>query len=156
MRHMLSLAVFAALILGAGCGGSSQLGNSSDMVVRLVRTDTSQDLMQYEVYITRNADATLDVNNPEDFASTQNTPSWVDQYQSNRMSRQLTLGFRTVNQFTPYYVWIKVPNGANATENLQLQIDMDANNGPLKMITVNNDSTERLVGVRIERNEAFY
>ena len=156
MRIISALALTAIIALCTGCGGSSQLGNSSDMVIRLIRTDTSQDLMQYEIYVTRNSDTTLDTANPEDFASTQNTPSWVDQYQSNRMSRQLTMGFRTVNQFTPYYVWIKVPDTGDATEDLQIQIDMDAQNGPLKMVTLNSNATERLVGVRIERNEAIY
>jgi len=126
------------------------------MVVRVRRTDNSQDLMQYEVYITRNADTNLDVNDLNDYASTQNTPTWVDQYGSTRTSSQLTVGFRTVNEFTPYYVWIKAPSTGHATENLELQIDMDANNGPVKTITVNTNATERLTGVRVERNEAFY
>lgn len=156
MRLILSSAIVASVLMCAGCGGSSQLGNSSDAVIRLIRTDNSQDLMQYEVYITRNADVNLDTANLEDFISTQNTPSWVSQYASNRMSRQLTVGFRTINQDTPYYVFIKAPNSGNATENLNLQIDMDANNGPVKLITVNTNTTERITSVRIERNEAFY
>lgn len=156
MRNIVAIAIAVCLALACGCGGSSQLNNSSDAVIRIIRTDTSQDLMQYEVYVTRNADTNLDVNNPEDYISTQNVPSWCSQHKSNRMSRQLTLGFRTVNQHTPYYVWIKAPSTAHATEQLDLQIDMDAQNGPVKLITVNTNATERLTSVRIERNEAFY
>lgn len=156
MRILVALAAALTLALTIGCGGSSQFNNSSDAVVRIMRTDTSQDLMQYEVYITKTGDTTLDVNNPEDFISTQNVPTWVSQHQSNRMSRQLTLGFRTVNEHTPYYLWIKAPATAHATEQLSLQIDMDAQNGQVKLITVNTNATERVTVVRIERNEAFY
>lgn len=156
MRLILASASVVLCLVAAGCGGSSQLSNSSDAVVRLIRTDNSQDLMQYEVYVTRSADTTLDATDPEDYISTQNSPSWVSQYASNRMSRQLTVGWRTINQDTPYYIWIKAPNSGNATERLNLQIDMDANNGPVKLITVNTNATERLTAVRIERNEAFY
>lgn len=156
MRTLSTLTALLALALATGCGGSSQFNNSSDAVVRLIRTDDSQDLMQYEIYVTRNADTSLDVTNTEDYMSTQNVPSWASQHQANRMSRQLTLGFRTINEHTPYYVWIKAPVTAHASEQLNLQIDMDASNGQVKLITVNTNATQRLTAVRIERNEAFY
>ena len=155
MRHMLATAWALCLVLLTGCGGTSQLGNSSDAVIRLIRTDTSQDLMQFEIYVTRNGDTTLDVNNPEDFISTQNAPSWCSQHASNRMSRQLTVGFRTINEHTPYFHWNKVPNPGDATEDLNLQIDMDAANGPVVLKRVNTNATERLTGARILRNDAF-
>lgn len=156
MRTIFTLTTLVALAFSIGCGGSSQLNSNSDAVIRIIRTDTSQDLMQYELYVTKNGSNVLNVNNPEGFISTQNMPTWCNEYQANRMSRQLSLGFRTVNLDTPYYAWIKAPITSHGTEQFNIQIDMGANSGQVKLINVTTNATERLMLVRIERNDATY
>ena len=126
------------------------------MAVHLKRTDNSQDLMQYEIYITKNRDTSLDTNDPEDSISSSNKPSWVDRYSAHRTSSELTLKFRTRDEQVPYLVFVKVPTTGHAKETLTLSIDVDATVGVDRPILVDSNSTKMLTGVHIERNTAAY
>ena len=154
--RFLPLMVIAVVLSVGGCGGTSSLGKNSDMVVHLKRTDGTQTMTQYELYLTKSNDTTLDTLDPEDFVSTQNTPTWSDNYASNRSTTELNISFTTRSDQTPYYIWVKVPDTGAAFETLSLQIDVDGVDGPAQTYDLTIDTTQRLVGVRIDRNEAFY
>ena len=158
MKRLAAIATLLGTLLLAGCGGSGStiIGTNSDMVVHIKRTVNTQDLMQYEVYVTKNRDTTLDENDPEDSISTSNKPTWVDHYSAHRTSSELILRFRTRDDHVPYFVFVKVPTTANAQENLTLQIDVDAVVGVERPILVDSNSTQMLTGVHIERNTAVY
>ncbi|MBS1724764.1 MAG: hypothetical protein JSS66_17620 [Armatimonadetes bacterium] len=154
LKRILPLALVAATLVG--CGGDSVLGTNSDMVVRLIRTDGTQDLMQYELYITKSADTTLNTADSEDYASTQNAPTWCDNWSGARSSTELRLGFTTRGGQTPYYVWVRVPNTGAQFETLKLQVDVDGVAGNQSTFDLNINDTQRLTGVRIDRNDATY
>jgi len=113
-------------------------------------------MTQYELYLTKSSDTTLDTLDPEDFVSTQNTPSWSDNYASNRSTTELNISYTTRSNQTPYYIWVKVPNTGSAFETLNLQIDVDGVDGPAVGYDLTINTTQRLVGVRIDRNSATY
>ncbi|MES1147323.1 MAG: hypothetical protein ABUL49_01085, partial [bacterium] len=96
---VLVLAVFALMAL-SGCGGSGG-GSNSNFVIHLNRTDGTQDMTQFEVYITRNAATTFNLADSESFGSTGNHPTWMDQYSAVRATTELTLNFRSRSDQTP-------------------------------------------------------
>ncbi|MBS1715197.1 MAG: hypothetical protein JST30_12760 [Armatimonadetes bacterium] len=158
MRRTLGACLILALasLSLTGCGGSSSLGRNSDIVVHLKRTDGTQNMTQYELYLTKSNDTTLDTLDLEDFVSSQNAPSWSDNYASNRSTTELNISYTTRSDQTPYYVWVKVPNTGAAFETLNLQIDVDGVDGPAVAYDLTINTTQRLVGVRVDRNEATY
>lgn len=155
-RRVALLGLIVAAVATSGCGGSSSLGRNSEIVVNLIRTDGTQVMTQFEVFVTRNADTSLNQGDPEDFISTANEPSWADQYSATRNATQLTLNFRTRSDQPPYYVFVKVPNTGASFETLKLRIDVDGEQGPDRTFDLDISRTSRLAGVRINRNEAIY
>jgi len=156
LKRVLLSATVAVLLLLCGCGGSDIIGRNSDIIVHLMRTDGTQVMTSYELFITKNGDTNLNQNDPEDFASTLNQPSWADAYNSSRSSTELQVAFTTRSDQTPYFVWVKVPNTGANFETLKLQIDVDGNDGTQQTFDLNINSTQRLTGVRINRNNAVY
>ena len=156
LKRVLLSATVAVLLLLCGCGGSDIIGRNSDIIVHLMRTDGTQVMTSYELFITKNGDTNLNQNDPEDFASTLNQPSWADAYNSSRSSTELQVAFTTRSNQTPYFVWVKVPNTGANFETLKLQIDVDGNDGTQQTFDLNINSTQRLTGVRINRNNAVY
>lgn len=150
------LGLFVAMAASFGCGGASSLGRNSDIVVNLIRTDGTQVMTQFEVFVTKDADTGLNQGDPEDFISTANEPSWADQYSATRNATQLTLNYRTRSDQTPYYVFVKVPNTGANFETLKLRIDIDGVQGPDRTFDLDINRTSRLAGVRINRNDAVY
>jgi|GEM_PF-4640947 len=150
-------ALVSVPILMTGCGGSSSaLGINSKMSVQLIRTDTTQDLTKYEIYLTKDANTSFDPSDLESFASTTDRPSWSDEYSSDRTSSQLTLNFRTRSTQPPYFLFIKVPATGAAFETVKLQIDVDSKAGTRKTFNLTPGTTQRLTSVRIDRNSAEY
>ncbi|RYG33699.1 hypothetical protein EON81_17545 [bacterium] len=153
---------FAALSLvafsfAAGCGGgSSAFGRDAKIKIHLERTDSTQNLTDYEIYITKNRNVTLDTSDRESFASTQNRPSWSDEYNANRSNTKLELEFRTRSSQPPYFVFVRVPSTSSAYETLRFWVDVDGNEG--KKITQNLTigTTQRLTNVTINRESADY
>lgn len=156
MRKFLPLIILFSLLIVAGCGGSAGLGTNANIVIHLQRTDSTQNLTQYEVYITQLGDTTLDTSDKEDFASTINQPSWSDNWSGHRSSSELKLGFRTRSTQTPYFVWVKVPNTGAAFETLKLKIDINGNDGKTVTNNLQINTTQRLTGVKINRDSADY
>lgn len=149
--------VFAALALNAGCGGSSLFsGLNSAIEIKLTRTDGTQVMTNYELYMTKEGDTGLDTADPEDFASTLNQPSWCDDYTASRSATELNLRFTTRSGQPPYFLFVRVPNTGAAFETLRLQINVDDTDGDQKTYDLTIDATERLTSVRIERNSAIY
>jgi hypothetical protein len=156
VKQMLAFVVLIVLLLTVGCGGNGIGGRNSSIVVHLSRTDGTQVLTTYELYITKSGDTTLNKVDPEDYASTLNQPSWSDNYTSSRSSTELQLSFTTRSDQVPYFVWVKVPNTGASFETLNFQIDVDGAVGAKKTYDLNINSTQRLVGVRVNRNAALY
>lgn len=158
MRRLLSLGFLATSILfaAAGCGGGGALGHNAKMSVRLQRTDGTQNMNNFEIYITKNAGTTLDVTDPQGYASTTNRPNWCDEYSSTRSSVDLRLDFTTRSTQTPYFVWVKVPNTGAAFETVRFWVDVDG--APGRQITqdLTIGATQRLTGVKIDRDSASY
>jgi len=141
----------------SGCGGSDAgLGHNALIRVHLERTDSTQKMTDFELYITKNADATLNTLDPEDYISTLNRPSWCDEYVSGRATTDLQIDFRTRSSQPPYFVFVKVPNTGAAYETLRFSIDVDGTSG--KKITQNLtiNTTQRLTAVKINRSSADY
>lgn len=143
-------------VLLSGCGGSTSLGKNSAIVVHLLRTDGTQIMTQFEVYITKNGATTFNTANLESFASTRNQPTWMDDYSSARSSTKLDLGFTTRSGQSDYLVFIKVPNTGAAFESLKLQIDVDGKAGKVVDFNADINQISRLDGVKISRNSATY
>lgn len=140
-----------------GCGGSSSaLGINSKISIQLIRTDGTQDLTKYEVYITKDANTSFDPTDFESFASTTDRPSWSDDYSADRTSSELKLNFRTRSTHPPYFLFVKVPSTASAFETVKLQIDVDEKAGARKSFNLTVGTTQRLSAVRIDRNSASY
>lgn len=156
MNRLAFIGLLLGLLLLSGCGGSGIGGRNSDIVVHLVRTDGSQVMTNYELFMTKSGDTSLNQNDPEDFASTLNQPSWIDNYNTSRSSTELQLDFTTRSDQVPYFIWVKVPNTGASFETLSLQIDIDGTAGNSKTFDLNINSTQRMVGVRINRNSASY
>lgn len=152
MKRLICLFVIvAACLLLFGCGGSAGIGRNSAIKVRLMRTDSTQKLTSFELYITKDAETTL-----TDATSTVSRASWTDDYSTSRSDQELKLGFTTRSTQTPYFVWVKVPNTGAAFETVKLAIDVDGTDGKTvtKNLTIN--TTQRLTGVKINRNSADY
>ena len=156
MKRVLSLSIVACLMALSGCGGSDSLGRNSDIALRLIRTDGTQVMTQFEVFVTRAGDTTLNQADAEDFMSTVNEPSWADTYSASRSATQLQLNWRTRSDQVPYFVFVKVPNTGANFETLKLQFNVDGETGEERTFDLNINSTQRLAGVRIDRNEAVY
>ena len=151
-----ALAVLLAPLALVGCSGSGPLGFNSPVTVHLMRTDGTQDMTQFEVYLTRNGSISLNTLNPGAYVSTVNRPSWCDVYSSSRSATELTLNFTTRSDQPPYYMFVKVPNTGAAFETLALKIDMNTVAGPTYTYNVPINATTRLTAVNIGRNSATY
>lgn len=139
-----------------GCGGAATLLKNSDMIVHLLRTDGTQDLTQYEVYLTKNADTTLNIADSEDFSSTLNHASWTDGYSATRTATELRINFRTRSDQPPYFIFIKVPNTGAIFETLKLKVDVDGVAGHESTYDLPINQTTRLGNTEIGRNDATY
>lgn len=137
-----------------GCGGSA-LGRNSNMSIHLQRTDGTQVMTQYELYVTKNSEQ-LDVLDSENFASTSNQPSWIDGYSATRTSTELVLNFRTRGGQSTYLVYVKVPNTSSQFETLRFRVDVDGTTGADQDFDLNINDTSQLPNVGIERNSANY
>ncbi len=155
MRIISALALGLSLLV-AGCGGSSSLGANADFSVRLTRTDGSQDLTGYEMYLTRNGGTTLDLFNSEAYASTQNRPSWSDAWTGSRSTTELRVDFRSRSDQPPYFLWVQVPNTTSQFETLQLVVWINGQAGAAKRYNLTINATERIQAVRINRDSAEY
>ncbi len=155
MRNFLLLTLLCVSLVIGGCGGTSSLIPDADIRVYLTRTDGTQIMTNYEMFITRNG-GTLDQSNLENHMSSVNRPSWADQYSATRATEELQIFFRTRSDQTPYFVYVLVPNTPSAFETLRLRIDVNGSTGPNRTFDMPINATTQLVGVRIDRNSASY
>ena len=157
MKRFLGYAAAAvALALLAGCGGSSSLGKNSAILVHLLRTDGTQDMTQFEIYVTRNGATNFNLADFESYGSTTNHPSWMDVYSATRSTTDLDLGFTTRSNQPPYFIFVKVPNTGAAFETLKLRIEVDSNAGPDVTYNFPITATTQIGGAIINRNSASY
>lgn len=155
MKYFWSILVLMACLFLAGCGGSSGLGANSNITVRLSRTDGTQIMTQYELFITRENEG-LNEFDPENHMSTINEPTWADNYSASRASDQLNIGFRTRSDQPPYRLYVRVPNTTSAFETLALRVTVDGTDGPVRTFDFIPGQITQIPGARIERNSATY
>lgn len=156
MKQVFVIATLVFLFVLSGCGGSSVFSRDSDIVMKLMRTDGTQVMTQYEIFVTKSNDTSLNQGNSEDYMSSTNEPSWADAYSASRSATQLQVNWRTRSDQVSYFVFVKVPNTGSQFETLKLQIDVDGDEGPERTFDLNINTTQRLTGVRIDRNSAQY
>ncbi|CAN5484172.1 hypothetical protein BH11ARM1_BH11ARM1_07740 [soil metagenome] len=158
MKKLAILSLFFGLALAlAGCGGGGSVtGHNAHMTVHLRRTDSTQNLINYEMYFTRNGKTSFDIADMSSFASTSNRPNWIDDYSVSRSNTELTLTFTTRSNQPPYFMWVKVPSTPSAYETLELQIDVDGETGKQIRPDLAINSTQRLTNVRIDRSSVNY
>lgn len=155
-RKVLVLLTLVVGLVLLGCGGSGALGRNSNMSVRITRTDGTQDLTQFEVFVTKNAATSFSTLDSESYGSTTNRPSWMDNYSVTRSTTDLVLNFTTRSDQTPYYVFIGVPNTGAAFETLRFRVDVDGNTGNAPTYNIPINGVTRLTNVQINRNSASY